>query len=283
MIQRSKYNRYSAILMTLGAMCSTVACQQQPAATPASGSSVTTQVTAIAATDGPATLPAPSYQAIVDATDRTPDDRALDAGRHPVELLQFLDVRPGMIVAEIGAGFGYTAELLARTVSTGGRVYAQNTPFVISRFAEKPWSERLKKPVMSNVIRVDRNYDDPLPPEAKNLDLVLINLIYHDTVWMQTDRARMNRVIFAALRSGGAYVVIDHSGRSGTGATETSSLHRIEEQTLRNEVQLAGFVLAAEAGFLRNPMDARDWNTAPRAAGEKRGTSDRFVLKFVKP
>jgi len=48
-------------------------------------------------------------------------------------------------------------------------------------------------------------------------------------------------------------------------------------------VEAAGFRLAAEGDFLRNPDDARDWSASPRNAGERRGTSDRFVLKFVKP
>jgi len=34
---------------------------------------------------------------------------------------------------------------------------------------------------------------------------------------------------------------------------------------------------------LRNPNDTRDWNDSPKEAGERRGTSDRFVLKFEKP
>jgi predicted methyltransferase len=60
-------------------------------------------------------------------------------------------------------------------------------------------------------------------------------------------------------------------------------LHRIDEPALKAEVQAAGFRLAAEADFLRNPADTRDWSTSPRVVGERRGTSDRFVLKFVKP
>ena len=39
----------------------------------------------------------------------------------------------------------------------------------------------------------------------------------------------------------------------------------------------------ADGDFLRNPADTRDWNDSPREAGERRGTSDRFVLRFVKP
>lgn len=207
----------------------------------------------------------------------------MDKGRHPAELLTFLDLRPAMRVAEISAGGGYTTELLARAVAPDGVVYGQNSKFILERFAEKPWSERLAKPIMKNVVRVDREFDDPLPPEAKNLDAVVNVLFYHDTVWMKTDRMRMNQAIFRALRPGGAYFIIDHSGRPGTGIAEVQTNHRIEEQVVRDEVQKAGFRLAAEADFLRNPADSRDWNASPRAAAERRGTSDRFVLKFVKP
>src|SRR5262245_11259986 len=89
----------------------------------------------------PATSPA--IDTAVNAGDRSDADRALDAGRHPGELLAFAGVRPGMRVAELGAGGGYTSELLARTVGPAGTVYAQNSRLILDRFAEKPWSERL--------------------------------------------------------------------------------------------------------------------------------------------
>jgi predicted methyltransferase len=225
----------------------------------------------------------PTPDAVVDAADRSDADRALDAGRHPRELLAFAGIRPGMRVAELGAGGGYTSELLARAVGPAGKVYAQNSRLILERFAEKPWSERLAKPVMANVVRVDREFDDPLPPDARDLDAVLIVLFYHDTVWMGVDRDRMNRAVFAALKPGGEYVVVDHSGRTGSGASETQTLHRIEQSVVEKEVAAAGFVRDGEAAFLRNPDDARDWNDSPRVAGERRGTSDRFVLRFVKP
>jgi len=82
---------------------------------------------------------------------------------------------------------------------------------------------------------------------------------------------------------GGVYGIVDHSGREGTGSNEVSTLHRIEEKVVREEIEHAGFKLAASGDFLKNPKDARDWNDSPKAAAEKRGTSDRFVLKFVKP
>ena len=225
----------------------------------------------------------PAARAAVDAPDRSDADRALDAGRHPAELLSFYGIAPGMKVAELGAGGGYTAELLARAVGPAGVVYGQNNKFILERFAAKPWSERLTKPIMKNVVRVDREFDDPLPAEAHDLDAVFMVLFYHDTVWMETDRARMNSLIWKALKPGGVFAIIDHSGRPGTGATETKTLHRIDEAIVKKELEAAGFKLGGEAAFLRNPSDARDWNDAPSAAAEKRGTSDRFVLRFVKP
>ena len=61
------------------------------------------------------------------------------------------------------------------------------------------------------------------------------------------------------------------------------TLHRIEESDVKSEITASGFVLDQEADFLRNPSDTKDWSTSPKAAGEKRGTSDRFALRFQKP
>jgi predicted methyltransferase len=238
-----------------------------------------------------ATAPAPApavprsagdYAAIVAAPDRTADDRALDAGRRPAELLAFLGVHPGMRVAEIGAGEGYTAELLAKAVAPGGTVYAQNSRTMLT-LAGRLWPGRLGRPAMKGVVRVDRELEDPLPPEARGLDLVVLHAVYHDTVWLGTDRARMNRALFQALAPGGALVVVDSSARPGSGTADSYDLHRIDEALVRDELQAAGFRLAATSDFLRNPADARDWSAAPLDAAERRGTSDRFALRFVKP
>jgi predicted methyltransferase len=225
----------------------------------------------------------PTIKAIIDAKDRDKDDRALDEGRHPDKLLAFFDIKPGQRVAELMAGGGYSAELFARAVGPKGKVFGQNNKFVIEKFADKPWAARLAKPGNKGIVRVDRELEEPLPPEAKDLDAVFLILFYHDTVWLKTDRAKMNKAIFDALKPGGVYAVIDHAGRDGTGTSESQTLHRIEEKVVREEITAAGFVLAEEATFLRNPGDTKDWNASPRTAAEKRGTSDRFVFKFVRP
>lgn len=225
----------------------------------------------------------PSAEAIAGAADRTEDDRKLDAGRKPAQFLRFLRVEPGMRVAELFAGGGYTTELLARAVGPSGVVYGQNTRTILAKFAEKPWAARLERPVNKNVVRLDRELDDPFGPEVRDLDLVVSNIIYHDAVWMKVDRARMNGAVLAALKGGGRYVVCDSSAKDGTGTEAAPTLHRIDERVVREEVAAAGFALVEEGNFLRNPADARDWSSSPSAAGPRRGTSDRFCLAFKKP
>jgi predicted methyltransferase len=221
-------------------------------------------------------------QATVDAPDRTDADRQLDGGRHPGELLTFLGLVPGMRVAEIAAGAGYTTELFARTVGPKGRVWAENPPAFL-KFVGPAFKERLAGPALKNVVQADRPLESPLPPEAKNLDAVVSVLVYHDTVWLGVDRDKMNKAAFDALKKGGQYVIVDHSAAPGHGVDDVKTLHRIEEASVTREVLRAGFQAAGSANFLRNPEDGRDWNDAPNAAADRRGTSDRFVLKFVRP
>ena len=118
---------------------------------------------------------------------------------------------------------------------------------------------------------------------ARDLDAVLLVLFYHDTVWLGSDRDAMNRAIFEALRPGGIYGVVDHSARAGEGVGVAHRLHRIEQSVVQSEIERAGFVFDAESAVLRSAGDTRDWNASPSAAGERRGTSDRFVLRFTKP
>ncbi|MFO0738465.1 MAG: SAM-dependent methyltransferase [Labilithrix sp.] len=236
------------------------------------------------ATAPPATTPsstAPTPAATND--DRDPEDKKLDAGRKPAELVQLAGIKPGMKVADLAAGGGYTTEVLVRAVGPTGTVYSQNSAKIVEMFANKPWTARLAKPVNKGVVRVVREFDDPLPPEAKDLDAVVMVLFYHDTFWMGTDRPKMNASILKALKPGGKFIVIDHSGRDGTGAAEVQTLHRIEEKIVRDEIAAAGFKLTGESPAWKNAEDKRDWNASPMKAAEKRGTSDRFALVFSKP
>jgi predicted methyltransferase len=244
-------------------------------------------------------LSAESIAAIVASPDRSAADRTNDIRRKPAELLAFIGPRPGMTALDVSAARGYTTELIARAVGPGGKVYAQNAPRdagrvppaqpegaatpPVAQAATAPaqtLAERARNPATQNITPVSRSFDDPVPPEvtAASLDLVTLIFNYHDFGHMGVDRAKMNRALFAALKPGGVYVIADHAGRSGTGISEAGTLHRVEEAFVQQEVEAAGFRLAARGDFLRNLADPRDRNT-PMPPMPK----DEFVLKFVKP
>jgi predicted methyltransferase len=219
----------------------------------------------------------PDYAAVIAAPDRSDADRETDKRRDPVKLLAFTGARTGMKVLDMGAGGGYSTELMARAVAPGGMVYGQNAADVSPRAKER-FEARMKSPAMKDAVALSRPFDDPLPAEVRDLDLITFFFYYHDTTYMEVDRGAMNRKLFAALKPGGVLVIADHSARPGDGATVGKTLHRIEESVLRREVEAAGFKLVAEADFLRRPEDPRDFSST-----RPTGPVDEFVLKFQKP
>ncbi len=257
----------------------------------------------LAALLGACASPPPSVSllqatALVSAPNRSPADRINDERRKPAETLAFIGVRPGMTALDVSAGRGYTTELIARAVGPTGKVYGQRPPPRESAtppaqpegVAAPAAPQASAAPVMPtladrvrttpNIVAVQRPFEDPAPPEVASgaLDLVTLMFNYHDFGHMGVDRARANAAIFKALKPGGIYVIADHSGRPGTGISESGTLHRVEEALVKQEVEAAGFRLIATGNYLRNPADPRDKNT-PVPAMPK----DQFVLKFVKP
>jgi predicted methyltransferase len=218
--------------------------------------------------------------AAINSPERPAADKALDAGRRPDQILAFYGIKPGMKVADIFAGGGYMTELYARVVGPSGAVYSQNGPFP-EKFKKigDAWNDRLKEPALKNVVRVDKPFDAPdlLPVPPDSLDAVIIHLNYHDLVGFKLNRENVNTAVFKALKPGGIYGIVDHSGKSGTGDTQAATLHRIDEDFLIKDVEKAGFKLSGASSALRHPEDDRTWFVF-----KHRGETDRFMLKFTK-
>lgn len=218
------------------------------------------------------TAQAQDYVALLAAPDRSEADRQNDAKRQALELLRFSGPKTGWHVLDMGAGGGYSTELMARAVGPSGKVYAQNGA------ASERFATRAKSPAMANVTALTRPFDDPLPAGTERLDLITFFFAYHDTTFMEVDRAKMNKAMFDALKPGGFLVIADHSARPGEGTSVGKTTHRIEESALVAEVTAAGFKPIASADFLRNPADPRD--VSVNRSGIK---NDEFVLRFQKP
>ena len=141
------------------------------------------------------------------------------------------------------------------------------------------------------VVDFSNCYTPPVPVPCERiayhgggLDVVFTAQNYHDlyiTEYALGNAAEINAAAFAALKPGGIYLVIDHSAVAGT-PTETGSngIHRIDQATVRSEIEAAGFVFDGEAEFLRNPEDPRTANVFDEAI---RGRTDQFVMRFRKP
>ena len=220
---------------------------------------------------GTTVVRAQDYAALLAAPDRTEADRQNDKRREALKLLTFTGPKTGWLVLDMGALAGYSTELMARAVGPTGKVWGQNDKMV------EKFETRLKTPAMINAVSQIRSYDDPatgLPP----LDLITFFFNYHDTTYMDVDRGKMNKALFAALKPGGFLVIADHSARPEDGANVGKTYHRIAETTVRSEVEAAGFKFVADADFLRNPDD-------PRTAIVFHSPIkvDEFVLKFQKP
>ena len=219
----------------------------------------------------------PNYDALIAAPDRSDADRETDKRRDPVKLLAFTGASAGMKVLDMGAGGGYSTELMARAVGPRGVVYGQNGAELGARPKER-FEARLKTPAMQNAVALVRPFDDPLPSDVRDLDLITFLFFYHDTTYMNVDRAAMDRKLFAALKPGGLLVIADHTALPGQGVSVGKTLHRIEESALRQEIEAAGFRLVAEGNFWRNTDDTHDFPSYKPAM-----PVDNFVLKYQKP
>lgn len=215
---------------------------------------------------------AQNYRSIVASSDRTAADRENDKKRQPLELLEFIAPKTGWRVLDMAAGAGYSTELLARAVSPDGKVLAQHLK------ASEKFAERQKLPAMANVEDVLSPFDALSHPEIRDLDLVTFLFGYHDTTFLGVDRARMDKAIFDSLKHGGILVVADHSAKPEDGAQVGKTFHRIAENTVKTEIEAAGFVFVEEGNFLRHPEDART-----NAIFNNPTPVDEFVLKFRKP
>lgn len=216
---------------------------------------------------------APFSEVLADPV-RPPEDVARDADRKPGELLAFAGVHKGMKIAELAPGGGYFTRILTGAVGPSGHIYA---------ISGKP------SPALQDLAQKRSNLTivSGAPgtiPVTGQVDLVWTTLNYHDfknNKLPTGDAAQAyDAEAFRVLRPGGTYLIVDHEAAAGAGASQTSTLHRIEDPVVRREVQAAGFKLAGESSLLRHPADD---HTAKVQETGIRGKTDQFILKFRKP
>jgi predicted methyltransferase len=222
-------------------------------------------------------------KAVADSS-RPASDTVRDVNRKPQETLAFAGVKPGDKVADYAAGAGYFTRLFASVVGPQGHVYASvpsplfKYPNIVKGIAEVQsyavthpnatvtFASALgaaKYPEKLDVFWISQNYHD-----------------LHDSFMGPVDMTAFNRAVYAALKPGGVYLVLDHVAAKGSPADVTDTLHRIEPSTVRREVEASGFTFEGQSSILANPAD-------PHTAGvfdpSIQGRTDQFILKFRRP
>jgi predicted methyltransferase len=215
-----------------------------------------------------AAAPSAAIMAAVADAGRPDTDKAVDALRKPAETVDFAGVKPGDKVAELAPGAGYYTRILAKVVGPNGKVYT---------YAGRP-TVPANPPVAANVTPVAGTNADFAVPEP--VDVVWTSRNYHDFQNAMPDMSAYNKKVFAALKPGGIYFILDHAAAADAPEDVHRTLHRSKEAEVRAQVEAAGFRFVASSDILRNPADNRTERVQEQ---DVRGKTDQYLLKFQKP
>lgn len=232
----------------------------------------------------PAAAKAPSYieRAVADSH-RPESDTALDPERKPVAMLEFAGIKPGMTVVDFIPGAGYFTRLFSKAVGPTGHVYAfQPSDFdKLYKTGKKPAIYAVADdPAYANVTVIHAPISSFVTPRL--VDVVWTSQNYHDlhNVMQPAQVVEFDKRVFASVKPGGEFVVLDHRAKAGTGIADTGTLHRIDPAVVKREVEEAGFKYAGHSKVLENPKDA----LTLRVFDPKiRHHTDQFIYKFVRP
>ena len=232
---------------------------------------------------GSGETPAHIVAAIADPA-RPATDVERDANRKPGEVLAFAGVKPGDRVADYAAGNGYFTRLFSGIVGAQGHVYA-SVPASLFQYENivKGIADIQGYTVKHSNVSVTAGSAIDVARYPEKLDLFWISQNYHDLhdpFMGPVDMKAFNRAVYAALKPGGVYLVLDHVAAKGSPANVTDTLHRIEPSTVRREVEAAGFEFVASSNLLANPADP---HTAGVFNAAIRGHTDQFIFKFRRP
>lgn len=211
------------------------------------------------------------------------EQRGADERRKALDLVPFSGVQPGDRVLDLIPGSGYWTRIFSRIVGPEGRVYAV-WPEAYARFARRNVTDLQAlsgRPEFANITVAVQQSNVLAAPEP--LDLVWTSMNYHDypaEFMGKTDPSILNQAVFAMLRPGGTYIVIDHEARPGRGMQDVEPMHRIDPETVKQQAAAAGFEFVGRNDIYDNPADAKD---IPVFADAVRGRTDKFALKFRKP
>jgi len=215
---------------------------------------------------------------------RTEAELARDSDRKAPEALAFMGLRDDMKVIEFfPAGQAWYTKILAPVLADKGQLWV-----IDSENTFKAWGDLLKNPafksthtitVEASYNRAERRYNiGEIVIPFNDADLFLNIREYHNM--NATDKARFNKVVFNSLKSGGKYVVIDHTRRHMQAEDDGPLFRREDPVKVILEVQAAGFILEKTSDMFYSPVDPLNLEVSDKSVTNR---TDRFFLVFKKP
>ncbi|WHZ18328.1 MAG: hypothetical protein OJF55_000477 [Rhodanobacteraceae bacterium] len=209
-------------------------------------------------------------------------DRKDDARRKIAEVMVFAGVKPGDKVLELDPGSGYWTRVFSRIVGPKGHVYTV-WPDEMARFSGKSFTnwQGLVKDTYKNVSLLKQPAAMLSVPQKVDIVFTSQNYHdYHDPFMGPVDMHKFDRQVYEALKPGGVFVVIDHIAPAGSGISDTNTLHRIDPEVVKQEVEGAGFVFDGSSDALVNPNDPLNIKVFDPSI---RGHTSQFIYRFRKP
>lgn len=221
-----------------------------------------------------------AYETALASPIRTTEDRARDSARHAADTLAFAEVKPGQKVGDMIIGGGYFTRLLSAAVGPEGHVTAWQ-PAEFIGFQASYGEALTAAAALENADAINSPIGAPEWPAG--LDLIFTAQNYHDLhlkPFATDTAAQVNAAAYRALKPGGLYIIIDHDAAAGAGPDAPDSLHRIDIDQVKREVEAGGFVLDGASDLLARPDDPRTSNVFDPSI---RGKTSQFMLRFRKP
>jgi predicted methyltransferase len=229
--------------------------------------------------------PTPFQQRVLAAMQgeiRTPEERARDVNRLPVEILSFFRMREDMRVIEILPAGGWFTKILGPVLKDQGKLYVTHPE---GRYAQQ-FRAIAKLPGLEKIEEIGwgatgAGSGGPFGPSGKwvvePVDMAVTFRNYHN--FSPADRATVNKSVFDALKPGGLYGIVDHTRRHNEPGIRENG-RRVDPVLVIKEVQDAGFVLVDFSNLYYRPNDALALEVGNPAVNDR---TDRFALLFRKP
>jgi len=240
---------------------------------------------------------------IINSKHRSEINKERDIYRHPLQTLDFFQIKPEMTVVEIWPGEGWYTEILAPYLKNGGgRFIAAGFP----QHAGSQWRQDMQADYQSWLTASPELYDKVKvielgPPSYwtigpdDSVDAVLTFRNVHN--WLKGDyNTEMFQAFYHVLKPGGILGITDHRAANDTNLATMKTSGYLSQDLVIELAKKAGFVLEETSEINANPRDTKDypkgvWTLPPtlRLGDQARkhyltiGESDRMTLRFRKP